>query len=113
MDGSEVIKNLEMMVSAANLEIQKCKQEHKKEKAKLEETSKATIEQLKKQVQSSNAAMKIMEEATTAKIEEQKAKIQSQEEYLDAYRYQIQELEEQMAKIYYQLDLQKKSSPVR
>lgn len=113
MDGSEVIQNLEMMVSALNLEIQKCKLEHKKEKAKIESATQATIDQLQKQLQADRVAMKIMEEGTTAKIQEQKAKIESQEEYLDAYRSQIQELEEQMAKAYYQLDLQKKSSPVR
>lgn len=114
-EDSALVRDFEVAISTLNLEIQKCKKEHKAEMTKLKsdhEKAEATLkEEIKRlqakdqrhqdQIQEAHKAMQMIADRAQTQLDEKHKKIKSLEEYQETYRRHIQNLEEQMASFYY------------
>lgn len=93
--------DMTMAISNANIELQKCKQEHKKEIVLM----KKVHDELKQQIDNFHQELKSQVELVDLKT----AQILTYEEYHGAYKRQIDHLQEKLAEKYYDPDKEEAS----
>ena len=102
-EDSDLVRGFEQAISTLNLEMHKCKKEHKNELQKLKEKHEAAESKLKEeitklknkdaqyldQIAEAHRAMQMIAEHAESQLEEKNQIIQSLEEYQDTYRKHI------------------------